>query len=217
MARGRARRGAGGMVLVVALCMLVVVMLMGISAAQLALQGEKAVRGERDRITALQAAEEALMDAEKDIEGVPGAPGRSAMFGPGNEAGFAAGCGGAAGTGHGLCLHAAEDETPLWQSVDFDDDGAATARSVPYGKFTGAQMPTGEGFLPFRRPRYIIELLPDPRQEPGVLPPKYIYRVTAVGFGARAGREMLQRLYRKHEAPAGVPGDQPGDQPGDAQ
>jgi type IV pilus assembly protein PilX len=205
MARGRARGGAGGMVLVVALCMLVVVMLMGVSAAQLALQGEKAVRGERDRLTALQAAEEALMDAEKDIEGVPGAPGRSAMFAPGGAAGFAAGCGFAGGAGHGLCLSAAEDEEPLWQSVDFDGDDA-TARSVPYGEFTSAQMPTGEGLLPFRRPRYIIELLPDPLQEQGGVPPKYIYRITAIGFGARTGREMLQRLYRKHEPSGAAPG-----------
>lgn len=218
--RGRARGGRGarcsrgaeaGVVLVLALCMLVALMLMGVSAAQLALQGEKAVRGERDRLTAIQAAEEALMDAEKDIEGAPGAPGRSALFAPGSAEGFAAGCGaGSDGAGHGLCLAGADGEAPLWQSVDFDDDGEATARSVPFGKFTGAHMHTGEGFLPFRRPRYIIELLPDPSQ-PGppagqgaAPPPRYIYRVTAVGFGARAGsEEVLQRCYRKHEAPGG--------------
>lgn len=209
--RGARRDGEAGVVLVLALCMLVALMLMGVSAAQLAVQGEKAVRGERDRLTALQAAEEALMDAEKDIKGAPGAPGRSALFAPDSALGFAADCGaGADGTGHGLCLAAAEGETPLWQSVDFDDDDEATARSVPFGKFTGAQMQTGEGFLPFRRPRYIIELLPDPllpdpqAGQGAAPPPKYIYRVTAVGFGARAGsEEVLQRFYRKHAAPGG--------------
>ncbi|MFM9436121.1 type IV pilus assembly protein PilX [Janthinobacterium sp. CG_23.3] len=204
------------MVLLLALCVLVAVMLMGVSAAQLALQGEKAARGERDRLTALQAAEEALMDAENDIEGAGGASARGAMFAPGSAQGFAAGCASAAaGAGHGLCLRPAEGETPLWQSVDFDDD-AATARSVPYGKFTGAQMVAGEGLLPFRRPRYIIELLPDPRQaQGGAPPPRYIYRVTAVGFGARAGREVLQRFHRKYEPPAGEPGDGSGDGDGD--
>lgn len=200
MARGHARGGEDGVVLVVALCVLLAVMLLGVSAAQLALQGEKAARGERDRLTALQAAEEALMDAKNDIEGGAGALGRSAMFAPGSASGFVAGCGtGADGDGHGLCLRAPEGEAPLWQSVDFNDDGAATARSVPYGEFTGARMPTGEGFLPFRRPRYIIELLPDAQAgQAGGQPPRYVYRVTAVGFGARAGSEVrLQSLYRK--------------------
>ncbi|MDC8760567.1 pilus assembly protein PilX [Janthinobacterium sp. hw3] len=183
--------------------MLIAILLLGASAAQLALQAEKVARGERDWQLAFQAAEEALMDAEKDIEGTPAEPGRSAMFAPDSALGFVAGCGGD-GASLGLCLRGAAGQAPVWQSVDFDDDGAATARSVPYGKFTGATMPSGEGLLPFKRPRYIIELLPftqegeDAGQQLG-----YFYRVTAIGFGARPGSEVvLQSFYRK--APGGA-------------
>ena len=66
--------------MVYVLCLLVIILLLGISAAQMALQGEKAARGERDRQIAFQAAEEALVDAQNDIEGLPGAPGRAASL-----------------------------------------------------------------------------------------------------------------------------------------
>ena len=58
-ASGR-QRGAS---LIVSLLMLVAVLVLGISAAQIALQGEKASRNDRDRQIAFQAAEAALMDA----------------------------------------------------------------------------------------------------------------------------------------------------------
>ncbi|MFA6068986.1 MAG: PilX N-terminal domain-containing pilus assembly protein, partial [Janthinobacterium sp.] len=88
-----ARVRHGGATLVYVLCLLVIILLLGISAAQMALQGEKAARGERDRQIAFQAAEEALVDAQNDIEGLPGAPGRSNLFASGSAAGFADGCG----------------------------------------------------------------------------------------------------------------------------
>src|SRR5450830_2158791 len=96
--------GQRGVALVFTLCLLLLILLLGVSAAQMAVQGEKAARGERDRHTAFNAAEEALMDAERDIEGQPGAPGRSGLFAPDSAAGFAASC----GEQPGLCLPAAE-------------------------------------------------------------------------------------------------------------
>ena len=42
--------------------------LRGVSAGEMSLQGEKATRGERDRDVAFQAAEDALADAERDIQ-----------------------------------------------------------------------------------------------------------------------------------------------------
>src|SRR6218665_2022527 len=56
-----------GMVLLVSLVLLVMVMLLGVSAAQLSLQGEKAARSERDREVAFLAAEDAMKDAERDV------------------------------------------------------------------------------------------------------------------------------------------------------
>jgi type IV pilus assembly protein PilX len=57
-----------GIALVVSLVLLIMVMLLGVSAAQLSLQGEKAARSERDRNVAFLAAEDALKDAEHDID-----------------------------------------------------------------------------------------------------------------------------------------------------
>lgn len=193
-----------GMALVFTLCLLLLILLLGVSAAQMALLGEKAARGERDRHIAFHAAEEALMDAERDIEGQPGAPGRSGLFAPDSAAGFAASC----GEQPGLCLPAAEPAPPVWlvNELDADDEGA----TVAYGRFTGAPMQTGQGFLPFRRPRYLIELLPfhAPGEEAGApagaaAPASYLYRVTAIGFGASEDTQVvLQTYYRKQMAEA---------------
>ncbi|MGK5081090.1 pilus assembly PilX family protein [Janthinobacterium sp. HLX7-2] len=202
-----------GATLVYVLCLLVVILLLGVSAAQMALQGEKAARGERDRHVAFQAAEEALMDAQNDIDGLPGAPGRSSLFAPGSAAGFADACGD--GGELGLCLPAAKGAPALWLSTALDAAGAASgagaSRTVPYGHFTGAVMQTGQGFLPSRRPRYLIELLPfhPPGEEAGAAPGSlaaetYVYRITAIGFGAQDSTQVvLQSYYRKQVAGAG--------------
>ncbi|MGK5007621.1 pilus assembly PilX family protein [Janthinobacterium sp. LB2P70] len=198
----------GGATLVYVLCLLVIILLLGISAAQMALQGEKAARGERDRQIAFQAAEEALVDAQNDIEGLPGAPGRSSLFAPGSAAGFADGCGEAGALG--LCLPAAPDAPALWLSTDLDGADAGS-RTVPYGQFTGAVMQTGQGFLPSRRPRYLIELLPfhPPGAQAtamagGMATESYVYRITAIGFGAQESTQVvLQSYYRKQAVGAG--------------
>ncbi|MCC7699003.1 pilus assembly PilX family protein [Janthinobacterium sp. EB271-G4-7A] len=205
----RALRGhRSGATLVYVLCLLVIILLLGISAAQMALQGEKAARGERDRQIAFQAAEEALVDAQNDIEGLPGAPGRSSLFAPGSAAGFADGCG--EGGTLGLCLPAAPGAPALWLSTDLDG-AAGGSRTVPYGQFTGAAMQTGQGFLPSRRPRYLIELLPfhPPGAQAtavasGLATESYVYRITAIGFGAQESTQVvLQSYYRKPAAGAG--------------
>lgn len=198
-----------GAALVFALCLLVAILLLGVSAAQMALQGERSARGERDRQIAFQAAEEALMDAEHDIEGegLPGAPGRSTLFAADSAAGFAEGC---AGGEPGLCLPAASGVPPVWLSKDLGLADSA-AGTVAYGQFTGASMQTGAGFLPFRRPRYLIELLPfhQPGEEAGTSAGEpaagYLYRVTAIGFGAQEDTQVvLQTFYRK-QAPGETP------------
>lgn len=198
-----------GIVLVVALLMLIAVLLVGASAARLALQGERAARAERDRQIAFQAAEDGLLDAERDIAAVASSPSsspspspssaRAAMFAAGSALGFDDGCGtGNDGANLGLCRHAAAPAAPVWQTVDLANDGA---HSVEYGQYSGAAMQTGQGFLPFKRPRYIIERMAchQPGEEASA-PPTYCYRVTAVGFGARpATQVVLQSVYRKAE------------------
>lgn len=188
-----------GAALLVALCVVIVLMLLGASAVRTALNAERSARGERDRQLALQAAEAALDDAERDIEGGSNpASKRAALFAPGSSEGFIQGCGaGRDNPGLGLCLRMAEPAAPAWQSAALADDGNAS--TVEYGRFTGAAMPVGKGTLPARLPRYIIELMPYARagHDAGKRTGNF-YRITAIGFGASdTTRVVLQVFYLK--------------------
>lgn len=189
-----------GMSLVVSLLMLIAILALGISAAQMALQGEKASRNDRDHQIAFQAAEAALMDAELDIQNASGGSSRSSMFQPDSTLGFTAGCGaGTSNTNLGLCQAAPEGATPVWESIDFLD-ASDDAKSVPYGHFTGQSFPIEKGSLPSRLPRYIIEILPYTAPSAGATSSEmtYIYRVTAIGFGMRDSTQVvLQTFYYK--------------------
>lgn len=209
-----------GIALLIGLMLLMMVMLLGVSAAQLCLQGERAARGERDRDVAFVTAEETLADAERDIR-ASADPVRRAAFadhtraadggagadaGAGTDAGagaaFAETCG--AG-GVGLRARAASDKPAVWQAVDLsgnEDGGDCTAA---HGAYTSASMRTGEGFLPFKKPRYLIERMechqPGDDASAGATP-QYCYRVTAIGFGAQPGTEVvLQTVFSKPEEP----------------
>jgi type IV pilus assembly protein PilX len=194
------RRRQHGASLIIALVMLVAVLMLGISSTQIALQGEKASRNERDRVIAFQAAEAGLMDAELDIEKSASSNSRSAIFSPASKEGFTEGCG--AGTDNiylGLCARAENGTPPVWQTVDFLDE-SDSARTVPYGYFTGQTFDIGNGPLPNRPPRYIIELMAYNRAGEAAGPEEmtYLYRVTAIGFGTRAATQVvLQTFYRK--------------------
>lgn len=159
-------RAQRGVTVVVCLVMMLLVMLLGASAARLGLQGEQAVRGERDREIAFQAAEDALADAERSIEN------------------------GSAQVAQGAC-----SVDPAWQRADLgaDDGGACT---VEYGELTGAAMTTGVGFLPFKKPRYVIERLECHQPGSDASDPQNCYRVTAIGFGPKPGTEVvLQSMF----------------------
>lgn len=193
-----------GASLVVALLMLVAILLLGISAAQIALHDEKAAHNDRDRQIAFQAAEAAVLDAELDIENSAAANSRSTIFARDSTDGFAEGCvAGAHSIYLGLCMHAADGVSPAWQTVDFLDESEDSARSVPYGHFTGQTFSVGSGPLPDRLPRYIIELMVDNEEGQGAAPEdvRYVYRVTAIGFGTRPSTQVvLQTFYRKLNA-----------------
>lgn len=189
-----AQKGAS---LVVSLLMLIVVLLLGLSAAQTALQGEKASRNDRDHQIAFQAAEAALMDAELDIEASAGKDSRSAIFAPDSALYFPeSGCRGD-GKYAGLCASSGIDGAPVWLTVDFSDQ-SENAKSVRYGRFTDQLFQTGKGSLPARLPRYIIELMPFTLEGVAASPPTYFYRITAIGFGMRDTTQVvLQTFYGK--------------------
>ena len=193
--------GERGAALLTALFLLIAVLIVGVSAAQIALNAEKSARNERDRHIALQAAEAGLVDAERDIEGGSDrASARAALFADGSVIGFTDGCGrGADSVNLGLCTRALP---PAWQAVDLAGDADY---AVPYGKFTGAAMQVGSGSLPARAPRYIIELMPLTRagEDAGQRAGNF-YRITAIGFGTRdSTRVVLQSFYRKVAAMQG--------------
>lgn len=150
-----------GVTLPVTMLLLLAALTIGASAAQMALLGEKAARAERDHLIAFQSAEDALMDAERDIN---------------------------AGLGQPLDPALTHGSAPAWQTVDLAGSGG-----TEYGAFTGAAMETGQGTLPFRRPRYLVERI---AFTPADALPAYYYRVTVIGFGSRPGAEtVLQASY----------------------
>lgn len=193
----RAQRGAA---LLVTLCIVLVLMLLAASTMRSALNAERSARGERDRQIALQGAEAALEDAERDIDGgADPASKRAALFAPDSAEGFVQGCGsGLANPGLGLCLRVPEPAPAAWQSAALaDDDG--DVRTVEYGHFTRAAMPHALATLPARLPRYIIELMPYARagHDAGKRTGNF-YRITAIGFGSsEATRVVLQSYYLK--------------------
>lgn len=210
-----------GATLVVTLIILIAVSLMGVSSAHIALLGEKASRNDRDRQIAFQAAEAALLDAELDVSGSPDkGRTRSALFASNKADGFVDNCG--AGTKNvylGLCLQSGDQARIAWLAVDFLDEAPDTTRTVPYGRFTGQSFPTGFGMLPAKPPRYIIELIPYSKagENAAIEERSYVYRITAVGFGAREGtRVMLQTVYSKEKKQHSIPAPNESDEADDA-
>lgn len=186
--RPRARRRERGMVLLCALLLMLVAMIAGVAVARTGFASVAGARYERERLTARGAAEAALRDAERDIDGAPVAA-RAALFGTAAPAWPAGGCGQGVAD-RGLC---AEASPPAWQTLDLAAPDHPVL--VPYGAVTGTPFATG-GLLPARPPAYLIERL----AQSG--PPGALYRITAVGFGARPSTlVVLQALYRKPVPP----------------
>lgn len=199
MARFGRSKGAA---LLAALCVLVALMIIALSAAHSALNAEKSARNERDRHIAFQAAEAALIDAERDIEGgADPASARAALFANASALGFDDGCGRGAGSANlGLCQYAPPGQVPAWQLADLAGPDGANSATTPYGTFTGALLPTGGAALPARPSRYIIELMPLVRagEDAGQSVAGNLYRISAIGFGVRPNTQVvLQSFYRK--------------------
>jgi type IV pilus assembly protein PilX len=73
-------------------------------------------------------------------------------------------------------------QAPLWQSRALDADGD----TEQYGQRSGAVLAAGEGVLPARLPRYLLEAIATPDGAVGDY-----YRATAIGFGSRLATEVV--------------------------
>lgn len=189
-----------GVSLIVVLILLVIISLLGISAAQLSMMSERGSRNERDLQIAWQGAEAALMDAEFDIRG-PGTSNRMGVFTKNDSSAFVTGSCGTSDSGNsvGLCDPSTVTGKPLWLSTDLAAD---TPAATLYGTFTNRSFTAGaSGLQPAKQPRYIIEVLPDKNafgDASGEAEKKFVYRVTAMGFGPRADiQAVTQMLFRK--------------------
>jgi len=207
---GTARESQRGFSLIVVVLMLVVIMVLGIGAAQTSLVGERSARNDRDTEVAFQAAEAALLDAEHDVFGPnDSARQRLCMFDSKEVTAFVAGCGGA-GDRQGLCAASEPGAAPTWATADFS---AKTGKSVAYGTFTGQAYLEGPhaGALSARAPRYIVEAIRSRGgwqaarlESAGARDVTYLFRVTAIGFGMREETQVvLQTHLYKPTASAG--------------
>lgn len=196
----RASRQQGASLIMVML-VLIIVSVLGVGAAQIALMSERGARNDRDMLMAAQSAEAALIDAEQDMfhptATTPDtASTRKALFDGKSVAGFTPGCGTAASDNtKGLCTLAITG-TPAWLGVDFTNT-AANAPTTELGTFTGRAFAAGTGVEPAQKPRYVIELVPDPGR-PDLTKLQYAYRVTAMGFGPRTDIQAVTQMFYKN-------------------
>ena len=191
-----------GASLIMVMIILTIVSMIGIAGIQISTMSERGARNDRDYQIAWQSAEAGLMDAENDLFG-PGTSTRRGLFGPTtNLSAFVDFCG-TSGNSRGLCTVAITGK-PAWVTASF----TATGNSAPtaeYGEFTGRSFTAGgTGIQPARKPRYVIEPIEDSSgigstgRKLGTEDPKYVFRVTAMGFGPRTDiQAVVQMIYRQ--------------------
>lgn len=165
------------MALVTGLIFLVVLTLIAITAARMAGLEERMSGNMRDRSLAVQAAEMALRDAERDI--------RTRAKGIAN---FVSEC------TDGLCYNGPAgnsngddwNTTPVWTLVNM-----TAAPSVEYGQFTAATEIAGLS----AQPRYIVEGMR--KKIPGSSSDIFYYRITARAQGGNENTVVwLQEVFR---------------------
>ena len=185
--RPQARRQRG-LTLVAILVTMLALAFLALGAMNSSALQERMAGNARDQNVALQAAEAALRDAERDIEANLG------------RSGFSYDC------TNGLCLPASmaasgATSAPVWQSLSW------STKSRSYGSVTGQTALLGPGNQALAsQPRYIVELLPQLLPGPGdsacttCAPPLtgQAYRITVRATGARSSTVvMLQSTYVK--------------------
>jgi len=193
---GRPPRQAGA-ALITGLIFIVVLTIIGITAARMASLEERMAGNTRDRALAMQAAELTLRDAERDILGVadsgafPRSPSISGI------SSFAASCNGTSSIeDNGLCYNGTGGyASPVWTTASM-----TAAPSVPYGLFTtrtssGGTAPATTIPLVSAQPRYLIEGFR--KQAPGGGGDTFFYRITVRAQGANQNTVVwLQEVFR---------------------
>lgn len=174
-----------GMALMVVLALLAAAMLLGAASAQLSLFSERGARNERDMQSAFAAAEAALLDAERELQGHST---RQALLADPNSWSGDSGCGQSPAT-IGLCPSTGQGR-PVWLAIDLSD---ANQPTTAFGQFTQRSWSAAQGVeqttIP---PRYLIEHLPLHNADAAVA-----YRVTAIGFAPRPQvHTVVQSIYR---------------------
>jgi type IV pilus assembly protein PilX len=203
--RHSSQRGAS---LIVVMLILIVVSVLGIGAAQISMMGERSARNDRDMQVAWQGAEAALMDAEFDIRGPnTAAASRVGIFGPDSSqpdrSKFDVTLCGDSFSDKTLGLCDLVDEAAgatiqqKWLQVDFTID-TSSAKTVKYGQYTEREFAAGgTGVQPSKKPRYVIEPIRDyqgQRDKSQAGTAKYMYRVTAMGFGPREDIQAVAQM-----------------------
>lgn len=183
-----------GAALITGLIFMVVLTLMAVTAARMAGLEERMSGNMRDRSLAVQAAELALRDAERDISGPTAGSTRSPVIS--GITNFVSAC------TNGLCYNGIQGNsngtdwnvTPAWSTVNM-----TAAPSVAYGDNTGAADPGTPGADLIAQlsaaPRYIIEGIK--KTPPGSGQPVYYYRITVRAQGANPNTVVwLQEVFR---------------------
>jgi len=171
-----------------------VLTLLGLAARRTTTLDEKMAAGVRDSNLALQAAEAALRDAEKDLKGpLPGGGGGTRIFAVSL---FPPSGGADACNTQGLC-YVGSDLTQLYNNTAYVSWASGSTSTTQYGAYTGATPITGVA----QPPRYVMEIVrfhnggysePNPYSSN----PNYFVRVTARGWGASTLTVVtLQALY----------------------
>lgn len=172
-----------GMSLIIVLILLLLMSILGVTAAQLSLLSNQATRYQRDFKVAYEGAQAALVDAIMDIESGD----RKHLFKIGSDIGYSDKCG-SEDDFLGLCNEYDSDMKPvLYKDIDLKN----TSNAVPYGHFTGRTFQSGTvGLIPAKPPAYIIQYIEDKTKEignelgsPGKKPHGAFYRITAIGYG----------------------------------
>jgi type IV pilus assembly protein PilX len=198
MSRIALKRNQQGAVLIVSLLFLVILTMLGVTAMTGTTMEQRMAGNTKDLAVAMQAAEAAMRDARRDINGLymNGATGRSPSM---HISQFGDGTGTDNGTcsnvAKGLCRPAAYSRTlaaVLPPALNID----AVATYAQYGQYTGAPAISGVS----NQPRYLVEFFclpggPASGWSIGSAPCKW-YRITARGYGANPNSQItLQEIF----------------------
>lgn len=199
-----------GAVLIIALLFLTILTILGVTAMTATTFEERMAGNTRDLSLAFQAADAALRDARRDINGIvippfttprdPRISGKTG-FGDGTDANNST-CGTSTAVPQtlGLCRSAPYDAGKgIQPAVNTAINFLTGTPTVSFGTYTGAAMPPE---MLSRMPRYFVEVLCyiSPGGTIGGLPTEacVFYRITARGYGGNINTQVtLQEIFLK--------------------